>query len=368
MCGCEPTNHDHCLAQRWLDNAIAHAHDEQEEEAEGVAAGVEDGDHDHEDLRADVGAVHVLVVVEAPCEQHLHDEEDDDGRDVVLHGQDVVSMLHVEERPEDPHDRIYQRHAPIERQFRDLRGGQLAVCIAELDGGGVFGHDATPGADTVVACARDLVRVRLGVFDGGGGGEDGQFGGFVGVVSEEELAAVGRVAEVLLDGAVVADVVSLFALRSALSFLFLTYSYDICGIWRTSSGLSGTGLPNKFLSWYSNMTRLTGSSMAFGFCLNMTWMKGSTEPPHDFLLYMPEHRCVLSSFWSYAHISRCSSFPIFSSVHVYAASARLRRLRRDMFGSLEGVGRTNCTSAADTFHASSASRLSSVLHRRMVFV
>jgi hypothetical protein len=33
-------------------------------------------------------------------------------------------------------------------------------------------------------------------------------------------------------------------------------------------------------------------------------MNGSTEPPHAFLLYMPEHRCVLSSFWSCIDVSR----------------------------------------------------------------
>jgi hypothetical protein len=26
-------------------------------------------------------------------------------------------------------------------------------------------------------------------------------------------------------------------------------------------------------------------------------MKGSTLPPHDFLLYMPEHFCASSRFW-----------------------------------------------------------------------
>ena len=57
----EPPDVDHRLAEGGLDDAVAHAHDEQQEEGEGVPGGVEHGDDDQEDLGPDVGPVVVHV-------------------------------------------------------------------------------------------------------------------------------------------------------------------------------------------------------------------------------------------------------------------------------------------------------------------
>ena len=89
---CQPADVDHGFAQGGFDDAVAHADDEEEEEGEAVAAGAEDGDDDEDGFRADVEAVPVLEVVEEPGHEHFYHEEDEDGGDVVLDGEDVVSV------------------------------------------------------------------------------------------------------------------------------------------------------------------------------------------------------------------------------------------------------------------------------------
>lgn len=61
----------------------------------------------------------------------------------------------------------------------------------------------------------------------------------------------------------------------------------------TSSTAISVGLPKSSESFHSQMTTPTvGSSISLfwsPFFRNLTRMNGSTFPPQDFLLYMPEH-------------------------------------------------------------------------------
>lgn len=70
---CEEANVNHCFAEGGFDDAVAHADDEEEEEGEGVAAGVEDGDNDEEDFSDGIGAMVILVIVEAPGHELFDD-------------------------------------------------------------------------------------------------------------------------------------------------------------------------------------------------------------------------------------------------------------------------------------------------------
>ena len=58
----EPSHIDHRPAQRVLDHAVPHAHDEKQEEGEGVARSVENAHHNKQNLGAHVRAMSVLVV------------------------------------------------------------------------------------------------------------------------------------------------------------------------------------------------------------------------------------------------------------------------------------------------------------------
>lgn len=117
----EEADIDHCFAEAGLDDAVAHADDEEEEEGEGVAARVEDGIDEHEDFGARVEAVRIFVVIESPCHELFDNQEDDDGGDVVLDGKDVVTVLGVEETPEDADDGVDNGDAGVEGEFCDLR-------------------------------------------------------------------------------------------------------------------------------------------------------------------------------------------------------------------------------------------------------
>lgn len=91
----KPAHDGHGFAQRGLDNAVSHAHDEEEEEGERVPEGVEHGDDNHEHFGAHVVSISVLIVVEAPRHQHLQHQESNNGGDVVLDGEDIVPVLDV---------------------------------------------------------------------------------------------------------------------------------------------------------------------------------------------------------------------------------------------------------------------------------
>jgi len=121
--------------------------------------------------------------------------------------------------------------------------------------------------------------------------------GVLDVGGDDEFAFVGGVAVFGFDGGVVADVFSLY--ECAIS---IGCEAEGAPRRRTSLGFSADiGFPMRFLSCHSNTTTLTiGSASPSSFVFkNLTSMKGSTGPPHDFRLYMPEHRCVLPSFWVY---------------------------------------------------------------------
>ena len=58
-------------------------------------------------------------------------------------------------------------------------------------------------------------------------------------------------------------------------------------------------LPTYSSSFHSKMMMLTmGSSFPSAACFSKsTEMDGSNDPPHDFMLYMPEHICLSSSLF-----------------------------------------------------------------------
>jgi len=161
----QPADVDHRLAQGELHHAVAHADDEEEEEGEAVAEGGEDGDDDQQDFGAGVESVSVLVVVEEPGHEHLYDEEDEDGRDVVLHGEDVVAVQVVENPPADSEQGVDESEGGVEGQFHNLSGGKLAEGIAESDHGFVLLDVVAEGSNAVVAGSLDGVVDRWGVLE-----------------------------------------------------------------------------------------------------------------------------------------------------------------------------------------------------------
>jgi hypothetical protein len=61
--------------------------------------------------------------------------------------------------------------------------------------------------------------------------------------------------------------------------------------------------------------------------MNFVRMNGSTDPPHDFRLYIPEHRCRFASSCFYVPVS--SESPMVG-VGIQAAFRYLQQLRQDM--------------------------------------
>ena len=215
VCNGQPANNGHRLSERRLDNTVAHTHDEQQEEREGITEGIQHSHNDHEDLRANVVAMAILVVVEAPGHKHFHDQEYQNGCDVVLDCQNIVPILVVQETPEQEDDKVYDCDAAIEGELRDLRRRKLTVRVAERDDGfivDVFG--VCSGSNAVVACLDrqlsvstcDWVVDRLGVVKMDGFGANVHLRNRVGVVGEDPLAFVCTIAELRIDCIVVADV------------------------------------------------------------------------------------------------------------------------------------------------------------------
>lgn len=64
---CKPANVDHRLPKSRFDNSIAHADNQKQEERERVTASVQNCDDNHQDLRADVASIAVLVIIVKPC-------------------------------------------------------------------------------------------------------------------------------------------------------------------------------------------------------------------------------------------------------------------------------------------------------------
>ena len=211
----QPAYDGHGLAERGFDDSIAHADDEQQEERERVAEGVQHSDDDHKHLGSNIVAMAILVVVKAPSHKHLHHQEDQNGCDVVLYRQYIVSVLVVQEAPEQQDYKVYDRDATVEGELRNLRRWKLAVRVTERDDRFVidfFGVGS--GSDAVVSCldrqsplsAGDRVVDRLRVVEMDGFSPNIHVGNRVGVVSEDPFALVCPVAELRADGVVVADV------------------------------------------------------------------------------------------------------------------------------------------------------------------
>lgn len=211
----QPANNGHGLAKGGFDNAVAHAYNEQQEEGERVAEGVQDSDDDHEHLGPNVVAVAVLVVVEAPSHEHLDHQEDQDGCDVVLDRKNVVSVLVVKEAPEEQDCKVDDGDAAVEGELRDLRRRELAIRVAERDDGFVLDVFRVGGGSNAVVArlygqlalsAGDRVVDRLGVVQMDGFRADVHVGDRVGIVGEDPFTLVGSVAELRIDGVVIADV------------------------------------------------------------------------------------------------------------------------------------------------------------------
>lgn len=107
----------------------------------------------------------VLVVVEEPCHEHFHDQEDQDGSDVVLHSQDVVSVHPVHDSPTYRQQSIDQGSNGIEWEFCNLSSWQFTKGIAELDDSIIAGGTPLCGADAVISSPFDGVVDSTGVFE-----------------------------------------------------------------------------------------------------------------------------------------------------------------------------------------------------------
>jgi hypothetical protein len=86
----KPSDSDHSATERWLDNTITHAYDEQKEEGERVAEGIENAHQDYENLGSCIITVPVSEIwfwvsavqyvahetsltIIAPGHEHLYD-------------------------------------------------------------------------------------------------------------------------------------------------------------------------------------------------------------------------------------------------------------------------------------------------------
>jgi len=82
-----------------------------------------------------------------------------------------------------------------------------------------------------------------------------------------------------------------------------------CACCQPTGSLGSLYRPINGSSCHSKMTMLTrGSPSSFDSSfMNFVRMKGSTDPPHDFRLYMPEHRCRFASSCFWLTVSKQSS-------------------------------------------------------------
>jgi hypothetical protein len=93
--------------------------------------------------------------------------------------------------------------------------------------------------------------------------------------------------------------------------------YGLCSNILTFSLLSGSSCPINAKSFHSYINRLAILLLPSCF-MKFTSMNGSTSPPHDALLYIPEHRCWFSAFWSYTcNVSQTSGSPANSTSNTY---------------------------------------------------
>jgi len=99
----------------------------------------------------------VLEIVKQPCHEDLDDEESQDGGNVVLHGQNVMSVLEVQKGPSGTAEGIYQSQGAVEGQLGNLSSREFAVGVSELDNARVVADGISKGADAVVASARNRI-------------------------------------------------------------------------------------------------------------------------------------------------------------------------------------------------------------------
>ena len=235
----------------------------------------------------------VLVVVETPGHEHFQDQEYQDGCDVVLHREDVVPMLEIQESPEDAYDEVGDGDAAVEGQLRYLGGGQFSVGVTEGHDGLVLdvGCEGVCSDAVVARLERNLLCIVLvGVVDGlllpqidGLGADEVLRLGFV-VVGEDPLSSVGGIAQAAANALVVADVGELQSNQPG--------SCEGRDAMRPTS--SPSCFPSSGESFHSHtMTLTVGSliSLFLSVSTNLTSMNGSIGPPQDFLLYMPKHFC-----------------------------------------------------------------------------
>ena len=97
-------------------------------------------------------------------------------------------MHPVERAPGHAREGVDDRDRSVEGEFGDLRGGELAEGIPELDDAFIVFVAEGEGADAVVACAFDVVVDCGRVVQGYGFGDDLRLGGVAGVFGEDEGA------------------------------------------------------------------------------------------------------------------------------------------------------------------------------------
>lgn len=107
----------------------------------------------------------VEIIVKSPREEHLHDQEDQYGRDVVLHRQDVGPMSIIEQAPKDCHQGVQNRDAAIEGKLWDLCGGQLSKGIAELHNCLIVGPRVFSRKDAIVSGVLDRIVKWLRILE-----------------------------------------------------------------------------------------------------------------------------------------------------------------------------------------------------------
>ena len=114
--------------------------------------------------------------VETPCHQHFNDEEDKNSCNVILHSQDIRTVLEVQETPECQHQGVQDGDAAIEWQLGDLCSRELSIGVPELDKRLVLIGRILVREHAVVASVLDLVLDWGRFLEMDGVGEDNVLG------------------------------------------------------------------------------------------------------------------------------------------------------------------------------------------------
>ena len=84
-----------------------------------------------------------------------------------------MTVLNIQEGPEDADDGVDDGNAGVKGEFGDLGGGEIAVCVAELDSAFVLGTIREGGrADAIIPCSLNWVLWNLRIFEVDLGGKD----------------------------------------------------------------------------------------------------------------------------------------------------------------------------------------------------